>query len=343
MPEVHAILSASSSKRWLNCTPSARLEQNFPNESSVYAEEGTAAHALGEYKLRKYLHERVRRPNSEYEDEEMEANTDIYAEFIISTVERIKETCPNPLVMVEERLDYSYLVPSGFGTGDCVIIVQSIHKVNNKQQDKHIEAQVWGEASDKTPVYAADVIVTYQVLPEKSAWLYANVSDIKNLVGDELVASAIKSAMAELGPNEVTNRTKIEPLAQQKLAESLEQKYGEGVVFVNKVVINDMDFEDAYNDAIQQKSIAQQNADKQKIENEAAIAKAEADKQVAITNAEAEAQKTSIAAEAQAEANRKIAESLSDTLIEYQKVQKWDGKLPTVSGGNALVSIDPAE
>ena len=64
MPEVHAILSASSSKRWLNCTPSARLEQNFPNESSVYAEEGTAAHALGEYKLRKYLHERVKRPTS---------------------------------------------------------------------------------------------------------------------------------------------------------------------------------------------------------------------------------------------------------------------------------------
>lgn len=225
----------------------------------------------------------------------------------------------------------------------CIPFVQSIHKVNNKQQDKHIETQVWGEASDKTPVYAADVIVTYQVLPEKSAWLYANVSDIKNLVGDELVASAIKSAMAELGPNEVTNRTKIEPLAQQKLAESLVQKYGEDVVFVNKVVINDMNFEDAYNEAIQQKSIAQQNADKQKIENEAAIAKAEADKQVAITNAEAEAQKTSIAAEAQAEANRKLAESLSDTLIDCQKIQKWDGKLPTVSGSNALVSIDPAE
>ena len=209
----------------------------------------------------------------------------------------------------------------------CIPFVQSIHKVNNKQQDKHIEAQVWGEASDKTPVYAADVIVTYQVLPEKSAWLYANVSDIKSLVGDELVASAIKSAMAELAPNEVTNRTKIEPLAQQKLAESIVQKYGEDVVFVNKVVINDMNFEDAYNEAIQQKSIAQQNADKQ----------------VAITNAEAEAQKTSIAADAQAEANRKLAESLSDTLIDYQKVQKWDGKLPTVSGGNALVSIDPAE
>ena len=122
MPEVHAILSASSSKRWLNCTPSARLEQNFPNESSVYAEEGTAAHALGEYKLRKYLHERVQRPTSEFDSEEMEDNTDIYAEFIISLIERIKETCPHPLVMVEEQLDYSYLVPDGFGTGDCVII-----------------------------------------------------------------------------------------------------------------------------------------------------------------------------------------------------------------------------
>ena len=221
--------------------------------------------------------------------------------------------------------------------------VQSIHTVNNKQQDKHIENQIWGEASDKTPVYAADVIVTYQVLPEKSAWLYANVSDIKNLLGDELIASAVKSAMSELDPEDVTNRTKVEPLAQRKLAESLNQKYGEGAVFINKVVINDMDFEEAYNAAIQQKSIAQQNAARQKIENEAAIAKAEADKQVAITNAEAEAQKTSIAAEAQAEANHKIADSLSDTLIEYQKVQKWDGKLPTVSGGSALVSIDPAE
>ena len=234
--------------------------------------------------------------------------------------------------------------PIQSGTVNFTIpFVESIHKVNNKQQDKRIEAQIWGEASDKTPVYASDVMVTYQVLPEKSEWICANVSDIKNLIGEELVASAIKSAMVELTPGEVTARTKIEPLVQQKLSESLTQKYGEGVVFVHKVVINDMDFEEAYNAAIQQKSIAQQNADRQKIENAAAIAKAEADKQVAITNAEAEAQKTAIKAAAQAEANKKIAESLSDTLIEYQTIQKWDGKLPTVTGSTALVGIDAAE
>lgn len=225
----------------------------------------------------------------------------------------------------------------------CPPFISHLYKINNKQQDLHIEDQIWGESSDKTPVYAADVIISYQILPEKSSWLCSNVSNLKNIVGKELVASAIKSAMAELDPSDVTTRSKIEPLSQQKLSESLDQKYGSDVVYINKVVINDMNFEDAYNDAIQQKSIAQQTADKQKIENEAAIAKAEANKKVAIANAEADAQKTSISAEAQAEANRKIADSLSDTLIEYQKIQKWNGELPTVTSGNALVSIDTAE
>lgn len=217
--------------------------------------------------------------------------------------------------------------------------VQSIAKVNNKQQDKKIESQIWGETNDKTPVYAADLTVTYQIQPEKSVWIYTNVTDIKNLVSDALVASAVKSAMDELSPQDVTNRTKIEPLVQAKLAESLNQKYGEDVVFVNKVVINNMDFEDAYNTAIQEKSIAQQNAAKQKIENEAAIAKAEAEKQVAITNAEAEAQKTAIEAEAQANANKMLAESLSDALIRYQEMQKWNGELPQYVGGNPAIPV----
>ena len=217
--------------------------------------------------------------------------------------------------------------------------VQSIAKVNNKQQDKKIESQIWGETNDKTPIYAADLTVTYQIQPEKSVWIYTNVTDIKNLVSDALVASAVKSAMSELSPQDVTNRTKIEPLVQTKLAESLNQKYGEDVVFVNKVVINNMDFEDAYNTAIQEKSIAQQNAAKQKIENEAAIAKAEAEKQVAITNAEAEAQKTAIEAEAQANANKMLAESLSDTLIRYQEMQKWNGALPQYVGGSHAIPV----
>lgn len=137
-----------------------------------------------------------------------------------------------------------------------------------------------------------------------------------DIINNGIVASAVKSAMGELGPEDVTNRGKVEPLAQQKLAEALNAKYGEDAVTVYQVTISNMDFEDAYNDAIQQKSIAQQTAARQKIENETAIAKAEADKTVAIKNAEAKAEKMKIEAEVQTDANKKVAKSISDELID---------------------------
>lgn len=221
-----------------------------------------------------------------------------------------------------------------------VPFVQNISEINNKQQDITIADKIWGETSDKTPVYAENVTVTYNISAEKSVWLYSNVTNMDDIINNGIVASAVKSAMAELGPEDVTNRGKVEPLAQQKLAEALNAKYGEDAVTVHQVIISNMDFENAYNDAIQQKSIAQQTAARQKIENETAIAKAEADKTVAIKNAEAKAEKMKIEAEAQADANKKVAESISDELIDYQKIEKWDGKLPTVTGGNAIVSLD---
>lgn len=221
-----------------------------------------------------------------------------------------------------------------------VPFVQNVSEINNKQQDVTIADKIWVEASDKTPVYAENVTVTYNISVEKSVWLYSNVTNMDDIINNGIVASAVKSAMAELGPEDVTNRGKVEPLAQQKLAEAINAKYGEDAVTVHQVIISNMDFEDAYNDAIQQKSIAQQTAARQKIENETAIAKAEADKTVAIKNAEAKAEKMKIEAEAQADANKKVAESISDELIDYQKIEKWDGRLPTVTGGNAIVSLD---
>lgn len=123
MPDVHALLSASSSKQWLHCPPSVRLQEGFPNESSVYAAEGTFAHEICEYKVRKYLHERVKRPQSEeYDTEEIEQITDVYAEFVISIIEKMKENGCEPLAFVEERVDYSHIAPSGFGTADMLII-----------------------------------------------------------------------------------------------------------------------------------------------------------------------------------------------------------------------------
>lgn len=228
-------------------------------------------------------------------------------------------------------------VPSGFNFR--IPIVETIELINNKQQDITISTQIWGETSEKTPVYAADVTVTYQISPKKSSWIYANVSKSPdNLITSELVASSIKSAMVELTVNDVTSRAKIEPLAKEKLISSLNEKYGEDVVSVLKVVINDMDFEPEYNQAIAAKSIAQQTYERQKIENETAIAKADADKKVAITNAEAKAEADVIAAQAQADANRLLSESITESTLKSKFYDKWDGKLPTVLGNSELIA-----
>lgn len=229
--------------------------------------------------------------------------------------------------------------------------VQDIKRVNNKQQDVTIDSQVWGETMEKTPVYASDIVVTYQIAPEKSAWLYANVTNVNTMVDNKIVASAVKSAMVELSVDNVTNRAYIEPAVSEKLQVALDEKYGEYTIIVKTVVVNDMDFEPSYNAAINEKSIAQQNQKRQEVENQTAIAKAEADKKVAIANAEAAAESKKIAAqgeaeallieaEAQAEANRKLAESLTDEIIANKIAESWNGELPIVSGdSNSIIDI----
>ena len=228
------------------------------------------------------------------------------------------------------------IVPQGFNLK--VPFVQTIELVNNKQQDTKIVAQVWGESSEKIPVYATEITVTFQVESGRSAWIFSNVTDTKDLITQSLVSSAIKSAMVELPASEVTVRSKIEPLVKEELAESIDEKYGSDTISVLKVVIDQMDFEESYNNAISVKSIAMQRQAQQEIENNTAIAKAEADKKVAIANAEAEAEATRIAAEAEAAANKLIAESLTDEILKSKFYEKWDGKLPSVMGDNAVIS-----
>ena len=118
----HSILSPSGAHRWMNCTPSARLEQEFEGTESEAAKEGTAAHALCEHKLKKALHMRSKRPVSDYNSDEMEECSDAYVDFVMEQYELAKQTCKDPVVLIEQKLDFSCYVPDGFGTGDCIII-----------------------------------------------------------------------------------------------------------------------------------------------------------------------------------------------------------------------------
>lgn len=132
-PSKHALLSASSSHRWLNCNPSARLEQEFADRETEAAAEGTAAHALAEHKLRKALKMRTKKPISEYDSDEMDAYTDGYVEFVLEQLAEAKKDCKDPLILVEQKLDFSCFVPDGFGTGDCIIIAdKTLHIIDLK-------------------------------------------------------------------------------------------------------------------------------------------------------------------------------------------------------------------
>ena len=125
-PNTHAILSASASHRWLNCNPSARLEQEFADRETDAAAEGTAAHALCEHKLRRALKMRSKKPISPYDCDEMDACTDAYVEFVMEALAEAKQECKDPLVLIEQKLDFSCYVPDGYGTGDCLIVADKL-------------------------------------------------------------------------------------------------------------------------------------------------------------------------------------------------------------------------
>ena len=114
----HALLSPSAAQRWMNCPPSACLEREFPSSSSEAAAEGTAAHALCEHKLRKFLKLRSKRPHSDFENDEMDRCSDAYVSFVQEQMGDI----PSPMVLVEQRLDLTRYVPEAFGTADCIIV-----------------------------------------------------------------------------------------------------------------------------------------------------------------------------------------------------------------------------
>ena len=125
-PSKHAVLSASSSHRWLNCNPSARLESEFEDRETEATAEGTAAHALAEHKLRKALKMRSRKPVSKFDSDEMDIHTDGYVEFVLESLAEAKQLCADPKVLIEQRLDFSCYVPDGFGTGDCLIVADKL-------------------------------------------------------------------------------------------------------------------------------------------------------------------------------------------------------------------------
>jgi len=218
--------------------------------------------------------------------------------------------------------------------------IEKIEKVNNKQQDVTFEGQIWSETSNRTAIYYDGITVTYQIAKDKSAWIYANVTNYKDaLVTSNLVASAIKESSKDLSDSDATNRGKIEPLTMENLQASLDEKYGEDVIIINKVTISNTDFDDSYNQAIAEKQQAQIAYEKQQIENQTTLEKAQTEAEAKKIAAEADAEATKINAAAEAEANEELASSITQELIDMKLAEaRLEHGWVTVQGVESIIT-----
>lgn len=168
MPNDHARLSASGSKKWLNCPASVRLEEQFPDEGSSYAAEGTAAHALAELKLlaatgRISQKDFTERASELGTDAERDEYTEGYKDYVLERFAVVSSECPDAKLSVEERLELSEYVPDGFGTGDAVIVGFHVLEIIDLKYGKGVP--VSAQDNSQLMLYALGALTRYD-------WLY---------------------------------------------------------------------------------------------------------------------------------------------------------------------------
>ncbi|WP_029516968.1 DUF2800 domain-containing protein [Paenibacillus polymyxa] len=167
----HAKLSASGSKRWLTCTPSAKLEQQFEEATSTFAEEGTAAHELAELHLTKYLtamspvqHKKAldKLKEGPYYSQEMEDYVHEYVTIVLERVAEARKRSRDAEILLEQRLDFSAWVPDGFGTGDVLIIADGVMEVIDLKYGKGVP--VSAENNSQMRLYGLGALDTFGFL-----------------------------------------------------------------------------------------------------------------------------------------------------------------------------------
>ena len=204
-----------------------------------------------------------------------------------------------------------------------VPFMQEVVIISNKIQKQEVEAAA---VSKDLQTVSSNIAVNYRVLGSSSASIYKNIGrDYETIILLPAVQESMKSVSAKYTAEElITLRAQVGEEIKNTLVEKVEE-YG---IHVEKFNIVNFDFSAEFNDAIEAKQVAEQNLIKTKTEQEQAL-----------VIAEAEAEVIRKKAQAQADANKLLSESLTPEVVEYEKIQKWDGKLPYATGTNAFIDV----
>lgn len=199
--------------------------------------------------------------------------------------------------------------------------VQNVVKIDNRIQKLEVNTEAFSKDLQSVKTVLA---INYRVDTAKSYSIYKNIgADYESVLVVPAVNEVLKATTAQYTAEQsVTNRV----LISDGLVEGLNEKLNDMGLYVTDVNIIDFDFSEAFITAIEEKQVAQQQ-----------LLKAETEKQTAITNAEASAEAEKIKAAGTAEANKTLNQSLTDKIIENKKIEKWNGELPKVTGGNGTI------
>lgn len=209
----HAILSASGAYRWMSCTPSARIEQNFEDSSSDFAKEGSLAHELGELLLAKELGTLDKKDvtkklkaieKSEFYSQEMKDYVDKYVDYVMERFAEHRVATEDAEIQLESRLDFSDWVPEGFGTGDVVIVSDSTVEIIDLKYGKGVP--VSAEENPQMRLYSLGAYKSqnflYDITKIRATIFQPRLDNIstEELTKDELLAWA---------ENELVNKAKL--------------------------------------------------------------------------------------------------------------------------------------
>ncbi len=217
--------------------------------------------------------------------------------------------------------------------------VQQVESLSNKIQVYETPASA---VSKDLQTVSSKIAVNYRLVSDKSAEMYQNVgTDYQTVLITPVVQECMKSATAKYTAEQlITERAAV----GDEVKSALDSKLNSYGIYIEKFNIVNFDFSAEFNTAIEAKQVAEQNLLKTETEQKQAITIAEAQAKQKVIEAEANANAILAEAEAQAEANRLLEESLSDKVIAYEQIDKWDGVMPKVVGGESngmLINIDP--